>query len=60
MSLTKEQKSTLVELIHEMVGAYDDTYAYDEHGPIGELEYSSMLERCDLTEGRLLEFINKL
>lgn len=60
MSLTMEEKSALIYLIHEMVAAYDSSYAYDEYGPVGELEYSAMLERCDLTESRLLEFINSL
>lgn len=61
MSLSKEQKDKLFELIHELLDEHTEANAfYDEYGPIDAEHQEEFASRFDEKENELIAYVNSL
>ena len=61
MSLSKEQKDKLFELIHELLDEHVEANSfYDEYGPVSAEDYEKIAEQFDEKENELIAYVNSL
>lgn len=60
MSLSKEQKDKLFELIHELLEEHSEMGSYDEWGPVSAEDYEKIAEQFDSKENELIAYVNSL
>lgn len=61
MSLSKEQKDKLFELIHELLDEHTEANAfYDECGPLSPEHQEEFANRFDKKENELIAYVNTL
>ena len=61
MSLSKEQKDKLFELIHELLDEHAEANSfYDEYGPIDTEHQEEFASRFDEKENELIAYVNSL
>lgn len=61
MSLSKEQKDKLFELIHELLDEHAEANSfYDEYGPLSTEHQEEFVNRFDEKENELIAYVNTL